>query len=70
MNDDDRMLAHLEQGKADMRGAINTVGIEEAAYLWATELSGPFNAREHAMIRGAFLAAFEAGMSHQIARTR
>lgn len=52
---------YVEQGKAAMRGNINTLGIEAAAGLWADEYAGPFNTAEHARIRGAFLAAFEAG---------
>lgn len=56
----------LEQGKANMRGAITTVGVEEAAAKWADEYAGPFNQAEHAAIRGAILAAFEAGMLHQL----
>lgn len=69
MNEQDKIDAHLENGKARMRGQINTVGIEEAAGYWADELAGPFNTREHAMIRGAFAAAFEAGMLHQLNRS-
>ena len=57
---------HLENGKAAMRGNIATVGIEAAAGLWADELAGPFNEADHARIRGAILAAFEAGMLHQL----
>lgn len=64
------MEDHLENGKAAMRGNINTLGIETAAGLWAAALAGPFNEADHDRIKGAFLAAFEAGMSHQIARTR
>lgn len=60
---------YLENGKAAMRGNINTLGIETAAGLWADEIAGPFNVEEHARIRGAFLAAFEAGMLHQLNRT-
>lgn len=56
----------LEQGKANMRGAINTVGVEEAAARWADHHAGPFNQEDHAAIRGAILAAFEAGMLHQM----
>jgi hypothetical protein len=62
MNYQDEEL--LEQGKANMRGAIATVGVEEAAGKWADEYAGPFNQNEHAAIRGAILAAFEAGMLH------
>jgi hypothetical protein len=68
MNDDE-MNQHLENGKAAMRGNINTLGIETAAGLWADELAGPFLPADHARIRGAFLAAFEAGMLHQLSRT-
>jgi hypothetical protein len=64
MNYQDEEL--LEQGKANMRGAINTVGVEEAAAKWADEHAGPFNQADHAAIRGAILAAFEAGMLHQL----
>lgn len=70
MNDQDRITAWLEDSQALMRGKINTVGIEDAAKWVADELAGPFNTSEHARIRGVILAAFEAGMSHQIARTR
>lgn len=56
----------LEQGKANMRGAINTVGVEEAAARWADHHAGPFNQADHAAIRGAILAAFEAGQLHQL----
>lgn len=59
---------HVEAGKAAMRGNINTLGIETAAGLWADELAGPFAPADHARIRGAFLAAFEAGMLHQLSR--
>jgi hypothetical protein len=67
MNDTD---THLENGKAAMRGTINTLGIEAAAGLWADELAGPFHPEDHARIRGAFLAAFEAGMLHQLNQGR
>lgn len=60
------MQDHLENGKAAMRGNINTLGIEAAAGLWADELAGPFLNDDHARVRGAFLAAFEAGMLHQL----
>lgn len=56
---------YVEKGKAAMRGNIATLGIETAAGLWADELAGPFNREEHARIRGAIMAAFEAGMLHQ-----
>lgn len=57
---------YVENGEAAMRGNIHTLGIETAAGLWADEIAGPFNVEEHARIRGAFLAAFEAGMLHQL----
>jgi hypothetical protein len=59
---------HVENGKAAMRGNVATLGIETAAGLWADELAGPFNEADHARIRGAFLAAFEAGMLAQLSR--
>lgn len=59
---------YVEAGKAAMRGNVATLGIEAAAGLWADELAGPFHPEDHARIRGAFLAAFEAGMLHQLSR--
>lgn len=60
------MTDHLEDGKATMRGNIATHGIETAAGIWAGALASPFNVEEHDRIKGAFLAAFEAGMLHQL----
>lgn len=64
MNYQDQDL--LEQGKANMRGAINTVGVEEAAARWADHHAGPFNQADHAAIRGAILAAYEAGQLSKV----
>lgn len=55
-----------EHGKADMRGRINTVGIEDAAAKVADAYAAPGNDEEHARLRGIIEAAFEAGRLHQL----
>jgi hypothetical protein len=53
-------------GQADMRGRINTIGIEDAAEIVADFYAAPGNDVEHARLRGIIIAAFEAGQLHQL----
>lgn len=56
----------LDRGKADMRGRINVEGVERAALLTADAWAAPGNLDERDRLQGIILAAFEAGMLHQM----
>lgn len=57
---------NLTAGQTDMRGRINTVGINEAAVIVADVYAAPGNEVERARLHGIVLAAFEAGQLHQL----
>lgn len=48
-------------GAADMRGMVNTVGIEEAARRIAEHWAPPFDMNANLRLQGMIRAAFEAG---------
>lgn len=55
----------MTRGEDDMRGRINTVGIDQAARIVADAWAPPFDLKAHARLQGIIRAAWWAGRSHQ-----
>jgi hypothetical protein len=60
----------MYRGQADMRGSINTVGVEEAARIVADAYAPPFSLDAHARLQGIIRAAFEAGQLDGLTNNR
>lgn len=57
----DETLDPMYQGAADMRGMVNTVGINEAARRIAEHWAPPFDLNANMRLQGMIRAAYEAG---------